>query len=714
LNNNVSENNMTDILKVLKRFGRILTSKKIIKSIDPVIGRNDEIHSIIRILSRKTKNNPVLIGEPGVGKTAIVEGLAQRINDNNVPINLRNKIIYELDLGSLVAGSKFHGEFEGRLKQIINALNKAEKNIILFIDELHLIVGAGKTQGAMDASNLLKPILARGLIRCIGATTLNEYRQHIQKDGALERRFQKIFVEEPSIEETISILRGIKENYEIFHKIKITDKALVAAAELSARYINDRFLPDKAIDLIDEASATIKTEIGSVPRELDDLNNIIIKLNIELASLENENNKEAKQQVKNVKLKLVNLKKKQKALANKWEKEKKNIDLVNKTKAEINQLKEDFKNAQNQSNWNLASQIQYSLLPEAEKKLHLLEKSANYDLINKEVTKQDIALNIAKLTKISIDFITESQSQKLSNLSKALKKDIKGQDHAIKIITDALLRAKSSVHDPNRIIGSFLFLGPTGVGKTELARCLAKELFGNKNKIIQLDMSEYMEKHSISKIIGSPPGYIGYEQGGQLTEKVRHNPYCVILLDEIEKAHKDVVNILLQVFDKGKLTDSIGRNINFKNTIIIMTSNLIANYQQNDDLDTSKAEINKKLKKFFSIELMNRFDNIVVFKSLSKKIFYKIVEKELNILKLRIKKNLNREIIFSKNLINFITNRSFDKIYGARNIQRFIREYVETTIANIEHKKELVKNIPYLIDVKDNKVFLNKNNTLLD
>jgi len=708
---------MKDILSVLKRFGRILTSQKVIKSLDPVIGRNEEIHSIIRILSRKTKNNPVLIGEPGVGKTAIVEGLAQRIIENNVPINLKNKIIYELDLGSLVAGSKFHGEFEARLKKIINALNKAEKNIILFIDELHLIVGAGKTQGAMDASNLLKPILARGLIRCIGATTFNEYRQHIEKDGALERRFQKIFVDEPSVEETISILRGIKENYEIFHKIKITDKALVAAAELSARYINDRFLPDKAIDLIDEASATIKTEIGSVPFELDELNNTVIKLNIELASLENENNKESKQQVKNVKLKLIELKKKQKALANEWEKEKKDIELVNKTKSEINKLKDDFKNAQNQSDWNLASQIQYSLLPQAEKKLATLEKTTKQGMINKEVTKNDIALNVAKLTKISIDFITQSQSKKLANLSKALKKDIKGQDHAIKIITNALLRAKSSVHDPNRIIGSFLFLGPTGVGKTQLARCLAKELFGDEDKIIQLDMSEYMEKHSVSKIIGAPPGYVGYNQGGQLSEKVRHNPYCVILLDEIEKAHKDVVNILLQVFDKGKLTDSIGRRINFKNTIIIMTSNLISaeDINNEDNLTIqSKAIINKKLQSFFSVELINRFDNVVVFKTLTKKIFYKIVQKELDILAARIKKNLNREIIFSKNLIDFITQKSFDKIYGARNIQRFIRENVEIELANIENSNQLKQNIPYLIDVKNNKVFLNKNNKMLD
>jgi len=717
LNNNISEQSMKDILSVLKRFGRILTSQKVIKSLDPVIGRNEEIHSIIRILSRKTKNNPVLIGEPGVGKTAIVEGLAQRIIENNVPINLKNKIIYELDLGSLVAGSKFHGEFEARLKKIINALNKAEKNIILFIDELHLIVGAGKTQGAMDASNLLKPILARGLIRCIGATTFNEYRQHIEKDGALERRFQKIFVDEPSVEETISILRGIKENYEIFHKIKITDKALVAAAELSARYINDRFLPDKAIDLIDEASATIKTEIGSVPFELDELNNTVIKLNIELASLENENNKESKQQVKNVKLKLIELKKKQKALANEWEKEKKDIELVNKTKSEINKLKDDFKNAQNQSDWNLASQIQYSLLPQAEKKLATLEKTTKQGMINKEVTKNDIALNVAKLTKISIDFITQSQSKKLANLSKALKKDIKGQDHAIKIITNALLRAKSSVHDPNRIIGSFLFLGPTGVGKTQLARCLAKELFGDEDKIIQLDMSEYMEKHSVSKIIGAPPGYVGYNQGGQLSEKVRHNPYCVILLDEIEKAHKDVVNILLQVFDKGKLTDSIGRRINFKNTIIIMTSNLISaeDINNEDNLTIqSKAIINKKLQSFFSVELINRFDNVVVFKTLTKKIFYKIVQKELDILAARIKKNLNREIIFSKNLIDFITQKSFDKIYGARNIQRFIRENVEIELANIENSNQLKQNIPYLIDVKNNKVFLNKNNKMLD
>ena len=717
MNNNISEQSMKDILSVLKRFGRILTSQKVIKSLDPVIGRNEEIHSIIRILSRKTKNNPVLIGEPGVGKTAIVEGLAQRIIENNVPINLKNKIIYELDLGSLVAGSKFHGEFEARLKKIINALNKAEKNIILFIDELHLIVGAGKTQGAMDASNLLKPILARGLIRCIGATTFNEYRQHIEKDGALERRFQKIFVDEPSVEETISILRGIKENYEIFHKIKITDKALVAAAELSARYINDRFLPDKAIDLIDEASATIKTEIGSVPFELDELNNTVIKLNIELASLENENNKESKQQVKNVKLKLIELKKKQKALANEWEKEKKDIELVNKTKSEINKLKDDFKNAQNQSDWNLASQIQYSLLPQAEKKLATLEKTTKQGMINKEVTKNDIALNVAKLTKISIDFITQSQSKKLANLSKALKKDIKGQDHAIKIITNALLRAKSSVHDPNRIIGSFLFLGPTGVGKTQLARCLAKELFGDEDKIIQLDMSEYMEKHSVSKIIGAPPGYVGYNQGGQLSEKVRHNPYCVILLDEIEKAHKDVVNILLQVFDKGKLTDSIGRRINFKNTIIIMTSNLISaeDINNEDNLTIqSKAIINKKLQSFFSVELINRFDNVVVFKTLTKKIFYKIVQKELDILAARIKKNLNREIIFSKNLIDFITQKSFDKIYGARNIQRFIRENVEIELANIENSNQLKQNIPYLIDVKNNKVFLNKNNKMLD
>ncbi len=703
--------------EILKKYGRILNEQVKNGKIDPIIGRHKEINDIIRILSRKTKNNPVLIGEPGVGKSAIIEALAQKINENNVPENLKNRIIYELDLGSLVAGSKFHGEFEERLKAVVNKVKKSNGKIIIFIDELHLIVGAGKTQGAMDASNLLKPLLARGELRCIGATTLSEYREYIEKDGALERRYQKVFIEEPTKDETISILRGLKEHYEIYHGIKITDKAIVAAVELSMRYINDRFLPDKAIDLIDEASATIKTQITSMPLSLDELNNRIIKLNIEKIALSKESDNISKNRVLKIEKELSKLNQEQKILNDKWIFEKKNINKLNKLKTEIQKLKDDLKENQTLAKWDEVSKIQYSLLPEKEKELKSLEKNSNHSLLNKEVNEKSIANIISKWTRISLAHLTESESKKIKNLKFELLKNVKGQNHAVNIICNALWRAKNGIQDPNKPIGSFLFLGPTGVGKTKLARSLSYALFGSENKIIQIDMSEYMEKHSISKLIGSPPGYIGYQQGGQLTEKVRRNPYSIILLDEIEKADKNVINVLLQIFDKGVLTDSLGRNVNFKNTIIIMTSNIGSNKNnfytltnQLTNLPNPNIVIKNELLKFFSPELLNRIDNIIKFKILSESAIYQIINKELEILFKRIEKNLNIKLKVNKDVMEKIIKNGYDKFYGARTIKKYIQDNVELIIAKSIMNNEIISNNIYSLGVNvNNEFYISKN-----
>ena len=703
---------------VLEKYGRNLNKEVRSGKIDPIIGRHNEMNDIIRILSRKTKNNPVLIGEPGVGKTAIVEGLAQRINENNVPDNLRDKIIFELDMGSLVAGSKFHGEFEERLKSVIKKIKKSKGQIILFIDELHLIVGAGKTQGSMDASNLLKPLLARGEFRCIGSTTLKEYRENIEKDGALERRYQKVLIEEPTRNETISILRGLKEKYEIYHGVKISDKAIQFAVDASIRYINDRFLPDKAIDLIDEASATIKTQLGSVPLPLDEINNKIIQLQIEEKALLKEdeydkekNNVESKNYLNKIKSKLKELNKKQKELNSKWLEEKKQIENLNGLKKEIDDLKTKLKEATTGNiDFTVASKIQYSLLPEKEKKLKELEKSKSMNfLLKKEVTKKTVALILSKMVKIPLENLIESQNDKINKVKPYLKNRIKGQSEAINKVCETLYVTRSGLQDPNKPLGSFLFVGKSGIGKTELARALANIMFDSEDKIMQFDMSEYMEKYSVSKLIGSAPGYIGYEQGGILTEAIRRRPYSVILFDEIEKAHKDVINILLQLLDKGVLTDSLGRKVNFKNTIVIMTSNLCADLLPNKKAQFNKNNIQEGLLSFFSIEMLNRIDNIIKFNDLDKKAVKEIVEKELDNLIESVQKTLEIKFKYSNDVIKKITEEGFSKLYGARNIQRYIKNNIKTLIAKELIIGNIKKNHIYSISLKNNSFILAKN-----
>lgn len=699
----------------LEKYGRNLNEEAKAGIIDPIIGRHNEMNNIIRILSRKNKNNPVLIGQPGVGKTAIIEGLAQRINENNVPDNLKNKIIFELDMGSLVAGSKFHGEFEERLKTVIKDVEESKGKIILFIDELHLIVGAGRTQGSMDASNLLKPLLARGAFRCIGSTTLKEYRENIEKDGALERRYQKVLIEEPTNEETISILRGLKEKYEIYHGVKISDEAIKFAVYSSVRYINDRFLPDKAIDLIDEASATIKTQIGSVPLPLDEINNKIIQLQIEEKSLSKEETTkstlESKDYLIKIREELNTLNKKQQELNKKWLEEKSQIEKLNDLKKEIDDLKTKLKEATTGNiDFTIASKIQYSLLPQKEKDLKELEnkKSINF-LLNKEVTKKSVALILSKMIKIPLENLIESQSKKINKIKPYLKKRIKGQDQAIEKVCETLFITKSGLQDPNKPLGSFLFIGKSGVGKTELARSLASIMFDSEDKIIQFNMSEYMEKYSVSKLIGSAPGYIGYEKGGLLTESVRIKPYSVVLFDEIEKANKDVVNILLQILDKGILTDSLGRRVNFKNTIIIMTSNLCPNSLSNDKLIFNKNNIQTELLSFFSIEMLNRIDNIIKFNDLDKNIMEKIAETELDNLIKSVEKTLEIKFKYSKDVIKKITNESFNQSYGARNLQRYIKNNIKTLIAKDLILNKIQKNHIYSIAIKENEFILLKN-----
>ncbi len=696
--------------EILKKYGRNLNQQAKDGKVDPVIGRSVEITNVIRILSRKTKNNPVLIGEPGVGKTAIIEGLAREINNGNVPNDLKDKTIFELDLGSLVAGSKFHGEFEERLKAITNKIKESSGNIILFIDELHLIVGAGRTQGAMDASNLLKPLLARGELRCIGATTLKEYREYIEKDGALERRFQKVFIDEPTKDEAIAILRGLKERYELYHGIKITDKAIIAAVELSIRYINDRFLPDKAIDLIDEASSIIKTQINSVPIPLDELNIKIKHLEIEKAALDKETDDLiTKNRIIKINQDLESLKIQQLDLNKRWEKEKADILKLNNLKAEINKLNDQFTAYELSGDWDKASEIKYSLLPNKNNELKNLEINNEHCLLNKEVSRQSVAEIISKWTKIPLSHLTESVSSKMKKLDKELSKSIKGQNHAIVAVCNSLWRASNGIQDPTKPIGSFLFLGPTGVGKTELARSLSNILFGSEEKIIQLDMSEFMEKHSVSKIIGSPPGYIGYQEGGMLTEKVRRNPYSIILLDEIEKAHKDVVNILLQVLDKGTLTDSLGRHINFRNTIIIMTSNITGSLSltQSNSINNfiGNNSYKKELIKFFTPELLNRIDNIIKFKPLTESTIYQITIKELEILFNRIEKNINIKLVATRTVINKIVKDGYDKVYGARTIKRYIKNNIELLVAKSLMSKEISINNQYLVDLDSSENF---------
>ena len=681
---------------ILQKFGRDVVEEARKGKIDPVIGRDEEIRRIIEILARKTKNNVVLIGEPGVGKTAIIEGLAQRIVRDDVPDTLKNKTIYELDMGALVAGAKFRGEFEERLKAVLNKIKESEGKIILFIDEIHLIVGAGKADGALDAGNMLKPMLARGEIDCIGATTLNEYRMYIEKDRALERRFQQVLVKEPSVEDTISILRGLKERFESHHGVKITDAAIVAAATLSNRYLTERFLPDKAIDLIDEACASIRVEIASMPTELDEVVRKITQLEIEKVALEKESDINSKERLKKLNEELSTFKTKEAEMRTEWDKEKHLIEKAKKTKETLEKAKFDLDKAYNNSDYKQASEIKYNKIPALEKELSDIElETKNNNLLSEVVTEEMIAKIISKSTNIPITRIMKGEREKVLNLKETLQKRVIGQDEALELVSDAIIRQRAGIKDQNRPIGSFLFLGPTGVGKTEVAKSLALALFDSESHIIRLDMSEYMEKFSVSRLIGAPPGYVGYEEGGQLTEKVRKNPYSIVLFDEIEKAHPDVFNILLQILDDGRLTDSQGVVVDFKNTIIIMTSNLGSDILLKDPND--EASVAELLKHTFRPEFLNRIDEMVMFKPLDKLVQVKIVEKMLRELSLRIKDEYI-SVEFTSAVKDYIIKESFSMEYGARPVKRFIQRVIETMIAKAIVSGQIDQNRKYIID----------------
>ena len=692
---------------VLEKYGRDIVQSVKDGKVDPVIGRDDEVRSITRILSRKTKNNPVLIGEPGVGKTAIVEGLAQRIVKGDVPESLRNKTIWELDMGALVAGAKYRGEFEERLKAVLKEIKDSDGEIILFIDEIHMIVGAGALEGAMDASNMLKPLLARGEIHCIGATTLNEYRKYIEKDGALERRFQKIQVQEPTVLDTITILRGLKKRFEVFHGVNIKDNALVAAATLSDRYITSRFLPDKAIDLVDEACATIKVQIDSVPVELDTLTRKIMQLEIEKQALKKEKDELSKRRVEEIDKTLENLKIEEEKLRNDWQKEKQINDEIKDLKKEIEDAKFKLEQAENNYDLNEAAKLRHGTIPKLEKDLENLRAEDDDKILSDTVTDESIALIISKWTNIPIAKLVGSEKEKLLNLKENLQKRVKGQDEVLDLVSEAIKRARAGIKDPNRPIGSFIFLGPTGVGKTEVARSLAYELFDDERHMVRIDMSEYMEAHSVSRLVGAPPGYVGYDEGGQLTEAVRRNPYSIILFDEIEKAHKDVFNILLQILDDGRITDGQGRTVDFKNTIIIMTSNLGSEYILESKNDV-KELIDKELKMTFKLEFINRIDEIIIFKSLSKETVYEILDKIISDIEKRLK-DKNIKINLTDKAKKFIVDSSYNEQYGARPIKRFVTNNIENLLANAFLNDEIKFGEEIIFDLKDNNLIIKGN-----
>ena len=710
-NQRVTTDSPEDTYDALKKYGTDLVEQARQKKMDPVIGRDDEIRNVIRILSRKTKNNPVLIGEPGVGKTAIAEGLAQRIVRGDVPGTLKDKTIFSLDMGSLVAGAKYRGEFEERLKAVLNEVKKSEGHIILFIDELHTIVGAGKTDGAMDAGNLLRPMLARGELHCIGATTLNEYRQYIEKDPALERRFQTVMVGEPTVEDTIAILRGLKERYEVYHGVKIQDSALIAAATLSNRYITDRFLPDKAIDLVDEACAMIRTEIDSMPTELDVIQRKIIQHEIEEAALKKEDDKLSKEHLAEIQKELAEMREQFNSMKARWDNEKNAIGKVQKLRADIEQLNADIERAEERYDLNKAAELKYGRLPELKKQLEEEEAKAEqaegkHTLLRDKVTDEEIARIIERWTGIPVARLMEGEREKLLHLEDTLHKRVIGQDEAVKRVSEAILRSRAGIQDPNRPIGSFLFLGPTGVGKTELAKTLAATLFDDEKNLVRIDMSEYMEKYSVSRLIGAPPGYVGYEEGGQLTEAVRRKPYSVVLFDEVEKAHPDVFNVLLQVLDDGRITDSQGRTVDFKNTIIILTSNLGSSVlldgigADGEIREDAKQQVHELLRRSFRPEFLNRLDEIVFYKPLTKENITGIIDLLIQALSKRLEdKQLSVELTDAAK--QYVIDNGYDPVYGARPLKRFLQRNVETLLGRTIIAGDLSEGTKLVVDYQN-------------